>query len=218
MNSLRGQAAGAVVTASRLAAAAPGFMAKYLWLILGIVIVLIMLAAGVLLYRRVQAGGGVAGLRGTCVSGSVRGLTGLAGLLAGRRYAHLRDAWAADLCGDPGAGELPSASRRLRLAAGDVIAAVRCHLDDAADLAWRPVDALLSSWHGSNLATFMPVTIAVGLVLTREGFYGLINDADNLGVIATAPYLAIKGLRKYRQIAAPKRPEKKASPADHAKR
>ena len=45
------------------------------------------------------------------------------------------------------------------------------------------------------------------------GRCGLAN-ADNLGVIAAAPYAAIKGLRRYRQISTPNRPEKKASPAD----
>jgi hypothetical protein len=132
----------------------------------------------------------------------------VAAFLAGSRHAHLREAWDADLFGDSEAGELPPVSRRLRLAAGDVVAAVRCRLDDVIVLGWRPVDALLGSWHGSRAAMVVPVTVAAGLVLGREGFYGLIANADNLGVIATAPYLAIKGLRKYRQIATPKRPEK----------
>lgn len=67
---------------------------------------------------------------------------------------------------------------------------------------------LVSSWHCSNLAVLMPITIAVGLILPREGFYGLITNAENLAVIAAAPYAAIKVLRKYRQIDTPKRPEK----------
>ncbi len=136
----------------------------------------------------------------------------LAGALAGRRHIHLRDAWAADQY-DPETGELLPVSRRLRLAAGDVAAALRCRLDDASELAWRPADALLSSRHGSNLATFLPVTVAVGLVASREGFYGLVMNAENLGVIAAAPYAAIKVLRRYRQISTPRRPEKKASSA-----
>jgi hypothetical protein len=140
---------------------------------------------------------------------AIRGLTLLAGILAGRKYAHLPQAWAADLCGNPEAGELPPLGQRLRLSAGFAAAALRCRLDDAADLAWKPVDALVSSWNGSNLAVLMPVTIAVGLILPREGFYGLIANAENLGVIAVAPYGAIKGIRKYRQIDTPKRPEKK---------
>jgi hypothetical protein len=132
-------------------------------------------------------------------------LTWLAGLVAGQGHVHLRDAWAADLYGDPTFGALPSARRRMQLASGFVLAALRCRLDDASDLAWRPVDALLSSWHGSNLAVLVPVTIVVGLVLPREGLYGLITNAENLGVIAAAPYAAIKGLRRYRKISTPKR-------------
>jgi len=148
----------------------------------------------------------------------VRSLTRLAGLLAGRRHSHLRDAWAADLYGNPESGQLPSFSRRRQMAAGDVKAALRCRFDDAADLAWRPVDALLASWRGSRLAVFTPVTVIMTLVLSHEGFYGLITNADNLGVIAAAAYAAIKVLRKYRQIATPKRPERKTSSADSSER
>ena len=157
------------------------------------------------------------GQRGTQGEKSVRALTGLARVLAGCRYAHLPEAWDGDQY-DPDTGEPLPTSRRLRLARGNVLAALRCRLDDAADQAWRPVDALLSSWHGSNLATLVPVTVTVGLVLTRDGFYGLIVNADNLGIVVAAPYAAIKGLRRYRQITTPKRPEKKASSADRAKR
>ena len=142
---------------------------------------------------------------------AIRLLTLLAGALAGQEHSHLPEAWAADLRGNPEADEPPSLGKRLRLSAGFVVAALRCRLDDAAELVWRPVDALLSSWHGSNLAVILPVTIAVGLVLPREGFYGLITNAENLAVIAGAPYAAIKGLRKYRQIDKPKRPEEKAA-------
>jgi len=148
----------------------------------------------------------------------VRALAGLAAMLAGSRHVHLREAWAADLYGDPDTAELPNMSRRLKLAAGDVVAALRCRLDDAVIAAWRPADALFASYRGSRMAIVTPIVVAVGLVLGHEGFYGLITNADNLGVIATAPYLTIKGLRKYRQIPAPKRPERKTSPADGAKR
>jgi hypothetical protein len=152
-------------------------------------------------------------LRADCPELLSSALTGAAGILAGRRYAHLPGAWAGDMY-DPGTGQLLPVSRRFRLAWGNLMAAARCRLDDATELAWRPVDVLVSSWHGSNLAVLLPVTIAVGLILPREGFYGLIANAENLGVIAAGPYAAIKGLRKYRQIDTPKRPEKKASSAD----
>ncbi|TVZ02923.1 hypothetical protein EAS64_20840 [Trebonia kvetii] len=64
----------------------------------------------------------------------------------------------------------------------------------------------------------LPVTIAVGLILPREGFYGLIDNAENLAVITAAPYVTIKGLRKYRQIDTPKRSEKKPESAGDPER
>lgn len=145
----------------------------------------------------------------------ISGLARLAGVVAGHRRAHLPEAWAADDY-DPETCELLPASRRLRLAAGDVVAALRCRLDDAAMLAWRPVDALLGSWHGSRAAMMMPLSVAVGLVLRHERFYGLIANAENLGAIAAASWAAIKALRKYRRIDTPKRPEKKTSSADRS--
>jgi hypothetical protein len=138
-------------------------------------------------------------------------MTAIAVFLAGRRHAHLREAWGADLHGDPEAREPLPSGRRLRLASGFVIAALRCRADDAVLLAWRPVDALLASWRASRIAVLAPVTGATWAVLIREGFYGLVNHWNALAGIATATYFAIKGLRRYRRIETPKRPEKKTS-------
>lgn len=152
------------------------------------------------------------------VEGSIRALTGLAGVIAGARHAHLREAWAADLFGDPDAGELPTVSHRLGLASGDVAAAVRCRLDDVVAVAWCRTDRVLSSWRGSRNAMVLPAAAAAVMIVAREGFYGLVTNAENLTCIATASYLAVRGLRAYRHIAAPKRPEKKpvsgAGPGD----
>jgi hypothetical protein len=136
-----------------------------------------------------------------------RMLVGIASLLAGRRHAHLREAWGADLY-DPGTGELRPVGRRLCLASGDVLAAVRCRLDDVVAQAWRPVDAVLRSWHGSLTAMLAPITTATVMIIAHESVYGLVSNAENLAVAATASYFAIKYLRSYRQIAPPKRPEK----------
>ena len=157
-------------------------------------------------------------LRDRCADGSILAMTQMAGFLAGWRRAHLREAWAADLYGDPKTSVPPGMSRRLSLAAGDVVAALRCRLDNAVMTAWRPADALLASYHASRIAIVTPVTVAAGLVLSHEGFYGLITNAENLGVIAAAPYAAIKVLRKYRQISTPKRPEKKTESASGPER
>jgi hypothetical protein len=101
-----------------------------------------------------------------------RMLVSLAGALAGQRHAHLREAWDADFY-DPRTGELLPASRRFRLASGDVAAAARCRLDDAVALAWRLIDAVLCSWYGSMIIMLMPVTAAAGLVIAHDRFYGL---------------------------------------------
>ena len=157
-------------------------------------------------------------LRAAAAELLIWGLTRLAAALAGQHHAHLGDAWNADLHGDPAAGKLPPDRFRLWLAAGFVKAAVCCRLSDAAESAWRPADALLASWRGSRLAMLTPVTVAVVLILSHEGFYGLVTNAENLGVIAAAPYAAIRGLRKYRQISTPRRPEKKSPAADGTER
>jgi hypothetical protein len=147
-------------------------------------------------------------LRRMIEDSGAKAATSLAGWLVGSKHAELRGAWAADLCGEPG-GKRLTPGQRLYLAAGFVRAAVLIRLQGVTDLAWRPVEALLGSWHGSQLAMCLPVTVASGLFLSHDGFYGLITNAENLGVIAAASYAAIQCLRRYRQIDTPKRPEKK---------
>jgi hypothetical protein len=63
-------------------------------------------------------------------------------------------------------------SQRVEHAAG------RYRLDGATALAWRPVDALLASWHASRLATLAPVSDAMILILSYEG---LLRDGDERG-------------------------------------
>jgi len=139
---------------------------------------------------------------------STQALTGLACALAGPRRAHLRGAWGADLYGDPEQKERPPGWHRFQLAMGFVVAAIRCRFDDAAQIAWRPVDRLLASWAASTLAMLMPLAAATVVVLTHGGIYGIVSNAENLSVTGALPYLAIKALRRYRQIRAPRRPRK----------
>lgn len=137
----------------------------------------------------------------------------LAGWIVGPKHADRCREWDAHLYGDP-EGKRPTSSERLRRAAGFVRAAVLIRLRGVTDLAWWPVDALLASWRGSRLAMWLPVVIVLGLVLGHEGIYGLIGNAENLGLFAAGPGAIIKGLRKYRHIDTPKRPEMKTSSAD----
>lgn len=137
-----------------------------------------------------------------------RALVGLACLLAGPRHAHLVGPWRADLHGDPERAELPSPWRQFRLASGFPVAAIRCRFQDTAQLAWRPVDWVLASSKVSILAALLPLSAALALVISREGIYGIIMNAENLSVTGALPYLAIKALRHYRQINPIRRPPK----------
>ncbi|KJY23962.1 hypothetical protein VR45_41640, partial [Streptomyces sp. NRRL S-495] len=83
------------------------------------------------------------------------GLTRVGLVLAGRRRAHLRQAWMADLAGDPASGLVPSPWRRRSLAAGFLWAGLRLRLHDTLGALWRPVDWVLASTSrtGNTIAT-----------------------------------------------------------------
>jgi hypothetical protein len=71
---------------------------------------------------------------------------------------------------------------RAREAAGFVLASVRSRLQDAADLVWHPVDAMLAS-RVSYLIALIP-TLGAGLLVIRDGgVYGLINATPALASI-----------------------------------
>jgi hypothetical protein len=141
---------------------------------------------------------------------STQALVGLACVLAGSQHAHLVSFMHADLHGYPERKERPSAWRQLRLATGFPVAVIRCRFQNTAQLAWRPVDWLLTSRKASTLAALIPLVAAIVLVISREGIYGIIVNAENLSVAGALPYLAIKSLRRYRQISPrpPRRPRK----------
>ena len=80
---------------------------------------------------------------------SVRSLTDLAVLLAGGGRPELRDEWQAHLAGE--SGHDPVTWPKVSQALGFVASAIRFRLADAADLAWRPADAVLGSRILSNL-------------------------------------------------------------------
>ena len=86
---------------------------------------------------------------------SVRGLTDLAALLAGRKRPALRAEWRAHLAGESGHDLVTW--QKVREALGFVASAVRCRCSDAAEAA---VDAVLKSRTLSNLFTLMPTALA----------------------------------------------------------
>ena len=80
---------------------------------------------------------------------SVRSLTHLAVLLAGGGRRELRDEWQAHLGGEN--GHDPVTRAKVSQALGLVASAARFRFGDAADLVWRPADAVLGSRILSNL-------------------------------------------------------------------
>jgi hypothetical protein len=142
----------------------------------------------------------------------------LARWINGSEDNRLPPAWDADLYGDP-TKERPSSRKRLRLALGFVRAGITIRLERIlkrlTDRAWQPVDATLGSWRGTRLAVLAPVTTATIIVVYDGGLSGLVANAANLGYIATASYLAIKGLQRYRDISPPKKPRRQKKPVDN---
>jgi len=134
----------------------------------------------------------------------VTGLTNLAVLLAGRRRAHIREAWLSDLerpC-DPTDEVVAgvSATRKVTYAADLVRAAVCYRIDDVTVLWWRAVDGLLASRSWSRLVLVGPCGVALAMIVHREGLYGLVTNAGNFVAIGTASAGLIYGGRKARKV------------------
>jgi hypothetical protein len=139
--------------------------------------------------------------RGSAVAA---GLTNLAVLLAGRRRAHVRDAWLSDLdrprdSTDDGVPDI-SGWRRLLYAAGFVKAAIRYRLDDVAALYWQLADAVLASRSASRLLLGGPCVAAAAMIVNHDGFYGLVANAENLLAIGSASAGLVYGGRKIRKV------------------
>jgi hypothetical protein len=51
----------------------------------------------------------------------------------------------------------------------------------------------------------MPLIVATAMIVTHEGIFGIVSNAENLSVVGALPYLAIKALRRCRHISTPHR-------------
>ena len=129
---------------------------------------------------------------------SVRGLTGLAALLAGRTRPVLRDEWRAHLAGE--SGHDPVTWQKGREARGFVASAIRFRCSDAAEAAWTPVDAILKSRTLSNLFVLAPTWAAAYLVLRHEGTLGVVKEAESIGTIGGTLYGLVRVGRWWRDV------------------
>jgi hypothetical protein len=135
-------------------------------------------------------------------------LTGLAVLIAGRKRAVIGNEWRAHLSGETGSGL--SADRQVREAAGFVLAAIRYRLRDAADLAWRPVDAVLGSRALSSLFVFL-ASVGFSLWLMQKiGVYGLAQCLESVGVVFGAALGTIHVGRWWRGVKPPEHKPRQA--------
>ena len=136
---------------------------------------------------------------------SVSSLTDLAVLLAGRRRLALRDEWRAHLAGESGHDAVTW--RKVREALGFVSSAMQYRLAEAADLAWRPVDAVLGSRTLSNLFVWGPVIVTLFAIVHHDGRFGLVADDQDPVALGAFLYGVIRTGRWWRGV---KPPEPKA--------
>lgn len=127
-----------------------------------------------------------------------QGLTTLAVRIAGSERVDVSAKWRSHLSGEFGA-VLPS-RRQPRDAAGFVVAEVRYRLSDAADSAWKPLDAVLKSRELSNLVVVL-ATLAISVYFLRTGgVYALMTNLGGVAVVTGLALAAIHGGRKYRYV------------------
>jgi hypothetical protein len=130
-------------------------------------------------------------------------LAGFAMFIAGRERASLGDEWRSHLSGETGSALSPD--RQVSEALGFLCAAVRYRVQDAADFAWRPVDAVLTSQGLSNLFVLL-ATLSISVLFIRQG--SLNGLADNLGSVAVvwgAAFGLIHVGRQWRDVKPPER-------------
>jgi hypothetical protein len=140
----------------------------------------------------------------TDVSPVAVGLANLAVLLAGRRRGHLREAWQSDLdrprdSANDG-GPRISEWAKVIYAAGLVKAALRYRVDDITAGWWRLADGALVSRFWSRLLLSGPCMTAAAMIVNREGFYGLVVNAENLLAIGSVSAGLVYGGRKFRRV------------------
>lgn len=130
-----------------------------------------------------------------------RSLTTFAALLAGRKHVASRDEWLAHLAGEPGFQF--GRWGQLRAVLGFVAAAVRFRAEDAAEMAWKPVDAVLASRTLSNLLVWGLVGVVLVAIVRHDGRFGLVADIQDPVALGIFLFAAIRVGRWWRGIEPP---------------
>ena len=133
---------------------------------------------------------------------SLSWLTGAAVRLAGKKRSAVRAEWASHLCGCP--DRRLSRQEQVRAACEFLLAAVRFRLQDAADLGWKPIDAVLGSRALSNIFVWLPVIVTLVAIVRHDGQFGLVADDQDPIALGIALYATIKAGRGYRKVRPPK--------------
>jgi hypothetical protein len=129
-------------------------------------------------------------------------LTGLAAILAGRnRRPGLLEEWLAHIAGHIGQESHPW--RKLIDALGFLIAAVHYRIQDAADLAWIPAEAILRSRALSNIFFIAPTATAALVIFHHDGVVGVIKSAEGVSAIGAGAYGLVRIGRWWRGVKPP---------------
>ena len=133
---------------------------------------------------------------------SPRSLTGAAVFLAGqKRRAEVAQEWRGHLLGEP--GHSLTQQQQVRAARGFLRTAMILRYRDAADLAWRPADAVLRSRTKSNLFVLIPTVAAALFIFRHEGTLGVLTSAEAIDAIVIGLYGLIRVGRWYRKVKPP---------------
>lgn len=140
---------------------------------------------------------------------SPRRLTNLAIFVAGRKRSALRDEWRDHLSGETRRGL--AREDQFRAACGFLWAAVRYRFQDALDLAWQPLDAILKSRKLSNLLVFGPTAAAAMYILRHLGTLGALTSAESISAIGGGLYGLVRVGRWWRDVKPPEPKARRAS-------
>jgi hypothetical protein len=132
-------------------------------------------------------------------------LTAFAVFLAGRHHSASREEWRSHLAGE--SGHQLSRRDQMNAARGFVWAAVRYRIEDATELVWQPVDAVLRSRTLSNIFIAGPVIVMLVAIVRHDGRYGLVSDIQDPVALGVFLYGVIRTGRWWRAV---KPPEPKA--------